>query len=54
MEIEWGTQRLINLFLAWKNELARILGRLGMKSIRELVGRTDCLVHLDYLKKEQK
>jgi len=28
-----------NLFLAWRKELVRILKRLGMKSIRELVGR---------------
>ncbi|MBU2547676.1 MAG: alpha-hydroxy-acid oxidizing protein, partial [Proteobacteria bacterium] len=45
---EWGTQRVINLFTAWKNQLAEILARLGMKSITELVGRTDCLRHLDY------
>jgi hypothetical protein len=31
----------------------RILKRLGMKSIRELVGQTDCLVHLDYMKKKE-
>jgi hypothetical protein len=31
----------------------RILKRLGMKSISELVGRTDCLVHLDYMKRGQ-
>jgi glutamate synthase domain-containing protein 2 len=47
---DWGTQRIINLFMAWKKEISRILRRLGMKSIRELVGRTDCLVHLDYMK----
>jgi len=46
---EWGTQRIINMFLAWKRELVRILRGLGMKSLQELVGRTDCLVHLDYL-----
>ncbi len=51
MEHEWGTQRVINMFLAWRKELIRILKRLGMKSIHELVGRTDCLVHLDYMKK---
>ncbi|MFH0845566.1 MAG: glutamate synthase-related protein [Pseudomonadota bacterium] len=49
IDLEWGTQRVINLFLAWRKELTRILKRLGMKSIRELVGRTDCLVHLDYV-----
>jgi glutamate synthase domain-containing protein 2/ferredoxin len=47
---EWGTQRIINMNLAWLKELRRILKRLKMRSIRELVGRTDCLVHLDYLK----
>jgi glutamate synthase domain-containing protein 2/NAD-dependent dihydropyrimidine dehydrogenase PreA subunit len=51
IDLEWGAQRIINLFLAWRGELVRILGRLGMKSIKELVGRTDCLVHLDYMKK---
>ena len=50
IDLEWGTQRVINLFLAWKKELIRILKRLGMRSLRELVGRTDCLVHLDYMK----
>jgi glutamate synthase domain-containing protein 2 len=49
IDVEWGTQRIINLFLSWRRELVRILKRLGMKSIRELVGRTDCLVHLDYM-----
>lgn len=50
IELEWGTQRIVNMFLAWRKELIRILRRLGMRSIRELVGRTDCLVHLDYMK----
>ena len=50
IDLDWGTQRVINLFLAWKKELIRILKRLGMRSVRELVGRTDCLVHLDYMK----
>jgi glutamate synthase domain-containing protein 2/ferredoxin len=49
IEIQWGTQRIVNMFLAWRKELIRILKRLGMKSLRELVGRTDCLVHLDYM-----
>lgn len=51
MDLEWGTQRIINMFLAWRKELIRILKRLGMKSLKELVGRTDCLVHLDYMRK---
>ncbi|MEW6616715.1 MAG: glutamate synthase-related protein [Thermodesulfobacteriota bacterium] len=50
INVDWGTQRIINMYLAWRRELIRILKKLGMKSIKELVGRTDCMVHLDYLK----
>ena len=52
MEIEWGTRRLINMFWAWRKELIRILKMLGMRSLRELVARTDCLVHLDYMQNQ--
>ena len=52
MEHDWGTQRIINMFLAWRKEFVRILKRLGMKSVKELVGRSDCLVHLDYMEKK--
>jgi len=51
VDVEWGKQRIINMFLAWREELIRILKRLGMRSLTELVGRTDCLVHLDYMKR---
>jgi glutamate synthase domain-containing protein 2 len=48
MDIEWGTQRIINLYNAWHKELIEILRRFGMKSIGQLRGRTDLLMHLDY------
>ena len=48
-EQEWAAQRLINLFHAWCFELRRILWRLGMRSVRELVARGDLLKHLDYV-----
>jgi len=48
MELAWGTQRIINMLHCWKNQLQEILFRFGMSSIRELVGRTDLLAHLDY------
>jgi glutamate synthase domain-containing protein 2 len=48
MDIDWGTQRLINLYNAWRKRLVIILQRLGMSSISELRGRTDLLMHLDY------
>jgi glutamate synthase domain-containing protein 2 len=49
IDLEWGTQRVVNLYLAWRKEIMRILKRLGMASLKELVGRTDCLAHLDYM-----
>jgi glutamate synthase domain-containing protein 2 len=51
-KVGWGTQRIINLYASWHMQLVEILRNLGMQSIKELVGRTDCLVHLDYLKDE--
>jgi len=48
MELEWGTQRLINLYSAWRTVLISILQRLGLRSVSELRGRTDLLMHLDY------
>jgi glutamate synthase domain-containing protein 2 len=53
MNVEWGTQRIINLYLAWRAQLVAILQRFGMRSVRELVGRTDLLVHLDYVKQDE-
>ncbi len=48
MKVDWGAQRIINLYGSWRKQLITILRLLGMKSITELVGRTDCLTHLDY------
>ncbi|MFO8056323.1 MAG: glutamate synthase-related protein [bacterium] len=47
---EWATQRLVNLFHSYALQLQEILWRLGMKSVKELVGRTDVLCHRDYEK----
>jgi len=48
MTIPWGTQRLVNLYNAWREVLVDILWRLGLKSVGQLRGRTDLLMHLDY------
>ena len=53
MELEWGTQRIINMYQVWRDQLIQILKRFGMRSVTELVGRHDTLVHLDYMKKEE-
>jgi glutamate synthase domain-containing protein 2/ferredoxin len=46
MDLEWATQRLINLQNAWREQMVSVLKRLGMSSIRELRGRTDVLCYL--------
>ncbi|MBF0524265.1 MAG: FMN-binding glutamate synthase family protein [Deltaproteobacteria bacterium] len=49
MKADWVAQRLINMYQAWRAEVQRILAKMGLKSIRQLVGRTEFLAHLDYL-----
>ena len=47
-DLEWATQRLTNLYHAWNVQLVDILQKFGMRSVRELVGQTDLLEHVDY------
>lgn len=42
-----GFGRIVNLYTAWLWQLAGILRTLGMKSVRELRGRSDLLVYLE-------
>jgi glutamate synthase domain-containing protein 2 len=42
---EWGAQRIVNLYSSWSKQWKQILGELGLRSIRELRGRTDLLVY---------
>ena len=48
MDLAWGTQRIVNMLSCWRDQLRQILYRLGMSSIKELVGKTEVLGHLDY------
>jgi glutamate synthase domain-containing protein 2/NAD-dependent dihydropyrimidine dehydrogenase PreA subunit len=50
--VEWCTQRLVNLYHAWRECLVDILFRLGLDSVAALRGRTDLLTHLDYEDRE--
>ncbi|MEA2075858.1 MAG: glutamate synthase-related protein [Euryarchaeota archaeon] len=47
VDLEWAAQRLINLYAAWRSEIVEVLRRFGMKSIKELVGRYDCLCYVE-------
>ena len=48
VSVDWCTQRLVNLYHAWRETLIDILHRLGLESVAALRGRTDLLMHLDY------
>ncbi len=43
IDAEWGAQRIINMYAAWHAEWVNLLRRLGLRSFRELRGRTDLL-----------
>jgi glutamate synthase domain-containing protein 2 len=42
---EWGAARVSNLYRSYAEQLTDLLRRLGLRSIRELRGRTDLLVY---------
>lgn len=46
IEAKRGAQQIVNMYRAWTDELRVILARLGMKSVRELRGRTDVLRYI--------
>ncbi|MEI8372118.1 MAG: glutamate synthase-related protein [Planctomycetota bacterium] len=46
--VDWCTQRLVNMYSAWREMLVDILYRLGLDSVAALRNRTDLLTHLDY------
>jgi glutamate synthase domain-containing protein 2 len=46
MDLDWATQRLINLLNAWREQMIDIMARLGVQSVAELRGRTDLLYYL--------
>lgn len=48
VSIEWCTQRIVNMYNAWREILVDLLYRLGLNSVAALRGRTDLLTHLDY------
>jgi glutamate synthase domain-containing protein 2 len=51
---EYAEQRIVNMYMAWRKQWCELLRQFGMKSVRELVGRSDLLVHLDYLDEEER
>jgi glutamate synthase domain-containing protein 2 len=42
---QWGAGRIVNLYQSWAKQWKTILASLGLRSIRELRGRTDLLLY---------
>jgi len=51
---EYAEQRIVNMYMAWRKQWCELLRQYGLKSVGDLVGRSDLLVHLDYLDEEQR
>ena len=51
---EYTEQRLVNMYSAWRRQWCELLRQYGMRSIKELVGRSDLLVNMDYLEEEER
>ena len=51
---DWAERRIVNMYTAWRKQWCELLRQFGMRSIRQLRGRSDLLVHLDYLEEEER
>ncbi|MGD8995814.1 MAG: glutamate synthase-related protein, partial [Syntrophobacterales bacterium] len=51
---EWSEHRIVNMYTAWRKQWCEILRQYGLRSLKELVGRSDLLVHLDYLEENER
>ncbi len=49
MTEEYAEQRMVNMYSAWRKEWCNLLRQYSLSSMRDLTGRSDLLVHLDYL-----
>jgi glutamate synthase domain-containing protein 2 len=54
IEEKYVMRRITNMYMAWRKQWSELLRTYGLKSIKELVGRTDLLVNLDYLDEKEK
>jgi glutamate synthase domain-containing protein 2 len=50
----YAEQRIVNMYMAWRNQWCELMRQFGFSNIRELVGRSDLLVNLDYLEEDER
>jgi hypothetical protein len=51
-DVPWGTQRVVNLMNAWRDQLLEILGAMGMREVRRLRGETGRAIFQDEAERE--
>jgi glutamate synthase domain-containing protein 2 len=51
---EYTEQRVVNMYMAWRKQWCELLRTYGMRSMKELVGRSDLLVNMDYLDESER
>ena len=51
-DVPWGTQRVVNLMNAWRDQLLEILGAMGMREVRRLRGDVGRAIFQDEAERE--
>jgi ferredoxin len=49
---QWGTQRIINLIGAWRNQLLEVLGAMGLREVRRFRGEVGRAIFVEDIQKE--
>ena len=52
LDPQWGSQRIINLIAAWRNQLIEVMGAMGIREVRRLRGEVGRAMFFQDLEKE--
>jgi len=52
LDIQWASQRIVNLFGAWHNQLIEVMGAMGIREVRRLRGEVGRSMWFEDLEKE--
>jgi len=52
VDLNWGTQRVINLMSSWRNQLLEVLGAMGIREVRRLRGEVGRSMGFEDLERE--
>ena len=50
--VKWGSQRIVNLIGAWRNQLIEVMGAIGIREARRLRGEVGRSLWFENLEKE--